>query len=136
MNDIARAFVELLQRDPRFAPSAYEFIREALTYAQDVLDMGSRVTEQGQGDAEQHLTGQELCEAVRQLALDQFGLMARTVLGAWGIHTTRDIGDIVYHLIDLGVMRTSKQDRREDFDQVFDFEEAFDRSFQITLPNQ
>ena len=133
MNDLTRAYIELLQRDRRFAPGAYEFIREALAYAQDVLEMGGKI-ESGSGEAEQHLTGQELCEAVRRLALDQFGLMARTVLNNWGIHTTRDIGEIVYNLIELGVMRKSRHDRREDFYDVYDFEEAFDRSFEITLP--
>lgn len=133
MNDLTRAYIELLQRDRRFAPDAYEFIREALAYAQDVLEMGGKI-DSGSGEAEQHLTGQELCEAVRRLALDQFGLMARTVLNNWGIHSTRDIGDIVYNLIELGVMRKSRHDRREDFYDVYDFEEAFDRSFEITLP--
>ena len=133
MNDLTRAYIELLQRDRRFAPDAYEFIREALAYAQDVLEMGGKI-DSGSGEAEQHLTGQELCEAVRRLALDQFGLMARTVLNNWGIHTTRDIGEIVYNLIELGVMRKSRHDRREDFYDVYDFEEAFDRSFEITLP--
>ena len=133
MNDLTRAYIELLQRDRRFAPDAYEFIREALAYAQDVLEMGGKI-DSGSGEAEQHLTGQELCEAVRRLALDQFGLMARTVLNNWGIHTTRDIGEIVYNLIELGVMRKSRHDRREDFFDVYDFEEAFDRSFEITLP--
>ena len=71
---------------------------------------------------------------MRRLALDQFGLMARTVLNNWGIHSTRDIGDIVYNLIELGVMRKSRHDRREDFFDVYDFEDAFDRSFEITLP--
>ncbi len=133
MNDLTRAYIELLQRDRRFAPDAYEFIREALAYAQDVLEMGGKI-DSGSGEAEQHLTGQELCEAVRRLALDQFGLMARTVLSSWGIHSTRDIGEIVYNLIELGVMRKSRHDRREDFFDVYDFEEAFDRSFEITLP--
>ena len=133
MNDLTRAYIELLQRDRRFAPDAYEFIREALAYAQDVLEMGGKI-DSGSGEAEQHLTGQELCEAVRRLALDQFGLMARTVLNSWGIHTTRDIGEIVYNLIELGVMRQSRHDRREDFFDVYDFEDALDRSFEITLP--
>ncbi len=134
MNDIARAFVELLQRDRRFSPEAYEFVREALTYAQDVLDMGESLSHsEGEGE-EQHLTGQQLCEAARQLALDQFGLMARTVLAAWGIRRTSDIGEIVYNLIELGVMRKSDRDQRADFEEVYDFTDAFDRSFQITVP--
>ncbi len=81
-----------------------------------------------------HLTGQQLCEAIRQLALEQFGLMARVVLHSWGVHVTGDFGEIVYNLIDIGLMKKSETDRREDFNDVFDFEEAFERQFKITRP--
>lgn len=134
MNDPGVRFAELLRRDRRYAPQAYEFIREALSYAQDVLDLGTNV-ETDDAQCEQHLSGQELCEAVRKLALDNFGLMARTVLGAWGIKSTSDIGEIVYNLIDIGVMRKSPHDRRDDFDDVYEFDDAFDRSFEIKVPD-
>ena len=79
-----------------------------------------------------HLTGQQLCEAIRLYALEQFGLMTRVVLASWGIHSTSDFGEIVYNLIDIGMMKKSDTDRREDFEDVFDFEEAFQRHFKIT----
>jgi uncharacterized repeat protein (TIGR04138 family) len=72
-----------------------------------------------------HVTGQQLCAAVRQFALAQFGLMAMTVLNSWGIYCTGDIGEIVYNLIRVGVLKKSPRDRRSHFDEVFDFEEAF-----------
>ena len=79
-----------------------------------------------------HIRGQELCHALRQLALDQFGLMAKLVLASWGIRTTSDFGEIVYNLIGIGEMSKSNGDRREDFDDVFDFDQAFVRAFAIT----
>ena len=70
------------------------------------------------------MTGRELCEAVRRLALRQFGLLAATVLGHWGVRSTSDIGDIVYNLIAAGDLEKTPSDSRSDFDNVFDFETA------------
>ncbi len=59
--------------------------------------------------------------------------MAKLVLGNWGMHATRDFGEIVFNLIRIGRMKKTPQDRREDFDDVFDFEQAFCRQFRIVL---
>jgi uncharacterized repeat protein (TIGR04138 family) len=80
---------------------------------------------------ERHMTGQQLCEAIRQYALEQFGLMAKAVLNSWGVHNTGDIGNIVFNLIEIGQMRKTKQDTREDFENVFDFDTALVRDFKI-----
>ncbi len=58
------------------------------------------------------------------MGLRQFGLLAATVFGHWGVRSTSDIGDIVYHLIDAGDLEKTPSDSRSDFDNVFDFETA------------
>ena len=73
-----------------------------------------------------------MCEAARQYALEQYGYMAKTVLNSWGIHSTGDFGEIVFNLIRIGQMRKTPHDRREDFDNVYDFDEAFLKGFKIT----
>ena len=65
-------------------------------------------------------------------ALEQYGLMAQTVLSSWGVTKTGDFGEIVFNLIGVGRMRKTPQDRREDFDDVFDFETGLNQSFRIT----
>jgi uncharacterized repeat protein (TIGR04138 family) len=133
--------VRLLRKDSRFTIEAYQFVREALSYAQDILNMGSEggsvedKFEPGEPSVERHLTGQQLCEAIRQYALEQYGYMAKVVLDRWGVRKTGDFGDIVYNLIDVGLMKKSDDDRREDFDDVYDFDEAFQQRFQITRPD-
>ncbi len=72
-----------------------------------------------------HITGQQLCLGLRDFALRQYGLLARTVLTRWGIHRTEDFGTIVYALIDAGQLRRSREDAIEDFANVYDFDEAF-----------
>jgi uncharacterized repeat protein (TIGR04138 family) len=131
----------VLQKDPRYKLEAYDFVREALSYAQDCLQMGreqegaeDEEREEDEPRVERHLTGQELCEAIRYYALEEYGLMAKPVLNSWGIYSTSDFGEIVYNLIDVGLMKKSAHDRREDFDDVYDFDEALCRQFQITVP--
>ena len=60
--------------------------------------------------------------------------MAKVVLNDWGVRSTGDFGEIVYNLIGIGLMKKSDTDRREDFDDVFDFDETFERHFKITKP--
>jgi uncharacterized repeat protein (TIGR04138 family) len=130
-----RSLAKLLREDPRYKLEAYHFIREALNYAQEELGMGAPPEyDSEQGVYEPHLTGQELCEAVRVYALEQFGFLAKVVLNSWGVKSTSDIGEIVYNLIRIGQMKKSKKDRREDFDDVYVFEEALQERFQITRP--
>lgn len=124
---------KLLRRDKRFSLEAYVFVFEALNYAQEVLRMGSSETPESE---ERHLTGQELCEAIRQFSIEQFGLLAKTVLNHWGVYDTGDFGQIVFNLIDIGQMRKTENDRREDFDCVFDFDEGLRRDFKITVPRR
>jgi uncharacterized repeat protein (TIGR04138 family) len=143
MTNPQKAFFDLLRHDRRYRPEAYQFVWEALNFAQDELKMGApRVSEAVSGHEppapthkqERHVTGPELCEAARQYALRQYGLLAKTVLNSWGIWSTSDFGEIVFNLIRIGHMRKTKDDRREDFDNVYDFDAAIEQEFRITLP--
>lgn len=130
---------KILEADSRYDWEAYRFVREALAYAHDVLKMDAPSepvgkTESSEGRVERHLTGQTLCEAIRVYAIEQYGYMARIVLRNWGVTTTSDFGEIVYNLIQAGLMKKSKQDRREDFDDVYDFDEVFGKDFRIAPP--
>jgi uncharacterized repeat protein (TIGR04138 family) len=107
----------LTERNPRFHPRAYIFLLSALhTVLEEV-------------DHRRHISGPELAEGVRRRALREFGLMARTVLEHWGIHSTGDLGEIVFALIEAGVLVKEDDDRPEDFEGLFDFEDAFERNY-------
>ena len=127
------ALTELINRDSRYPLDAYRFVREALSYASYILEMGSeRLTDprkEGQPRVEHHLTGQELCEAIRIFSLQQFGLMAHAVLKNWRIESTSDFGEIVYNMIDVGLMKKSQGDDRTHFNNVYDFASAFQDEF-------
>jgi len=83
-------------------------------------------------DARRHVSGAELAWACRDFAREQFGLLAPTVLRFWGIAGTEDIGRIVFHLIDVGLLAQQPADRIEDFDRVYDFDEVFTTDYRWT----
>ena len=82
-----------------------------------------------------HITGQDLCEACRLYAIEQYGFLAKIVLETWGIRSTGDFGELVYNLIRIGQMKQSDRDRREDFDEVYEFATAFDPHFEMAIGN-
>jgi uncharacterized repeat protein (TIGR04138 family) len=59
--------------------------------------------------------------------------MAKVVLNNWGIETTTDFGNIVFKLIEVGEMTQSAEDRLEDFKDLYDFEQAFQEDYEITM---
>ncbi len=132
MNEQHKAIMELMQQDQRYQLDAYQFVRDALQYAQKVMKMPGTKDEGTETKQDHHLTGQQLCQAIREYALEQFGFMAKTVLNSWGIHSTSDFGEIVYNLIRVREMRKSKTDNREDFDDQFDFDVAFEPRFELS----
>ena len=137
MLDPSQAIAQLINDDKRYKFDAYVFVFEGLSFAQNVLRLGTEKSASGTGEteaAERHVTGQELCQAIRRFALRQYGYMAKSVLNSWGINTTGDFGEIVFNLIRIGQMRKTPQDRREDFDDVYDFDVAFREQFEITPP--
>ncbi len=139
MTDESYSLYQLVREDPRYPVEAYMFVREALAYAADSMELGcqSYDSDLEAGSAthlaqrERHLTGQQLCEAIRQYALNQFGYMAKVVLRNWGIEKTGCFGDIVYNMINVGIMKKSSSDRRSHFDDVYQFDEVFEHEFAI-----
>ncbi len=139
MSEFSHPLLDLLAKDTRYQAEAYEFIRHALNYAHDELGLGQvdqqvlAAAMEADGDIpdDAHLTGQQLCEAIRQYSILQFGFMAKTVLNNWGLNETLDFGEVVYNLIDIGMMRKSNSDSKDDFAGVYDFDSVFVKDFDI-----
>lgn len=132
---------DLLNEDKRYKLEAYQFIRESLQFAHEHLmgeseetsEEASTKTEKG---GPHHVTGQQLCEACRLYAVEQYGYLAKIVLANWGVHSTSDFGELVYNLIRIEQMRKSESDRREDFDDVYSFDDAFEPKFEFAANDE
>ena len=121
---------EVVQRDPRYAYEAYEFIDRALHHAQKLLGK-QRPPDAIPGDPRLHVSGKELLDGIRSLALAEFGLLAKTVFEMWGVHRTDDFGNIVFNLIEAGLMSKTPEDNLADFCDVYDFEQALAYRIQL-----
>ena len=104
-------------REARFQEHAYLFVLGALEYCQ------ARLPER------RHISGRELAAACRDLALERYGVLAQLVLEHWGVRSTADIGDVVFTLVELGLLISQPSDSRDEFVGVFDFGEAFEREY-------
>lgn len=134
-----------------FAPEAFRFVQEGLQHTLEKVrgEPTYRASQDDDADLDltllaeiagidaneldeiaqvesRHVSGQELCLGLRSLAVEKYGLLARTVLRGWGVSTTEDFGKIVYAMVDTGLLRTSENDSLDDFRGVYEFEEAFD----------
>jgi uncharacterized repeat protein (TIGR04138 family) len=121
-------FERAVRADGRYPPAAFEFLQRGLELATRARH-GDEPRERGRG---RHVTGQQLAHALRILAAQQWGPLAREVLRHWNTRRTRDFGEMVYLLIEIGLMGKQDSDHIADFDDVYDFETAFD-SYRIEL---
>lgn len=83
-----------------------------------------------------HVTGRQLCETLRNLAIQRWGLMASVVLRSWGLRSTRDIGRLVFAFVDAGIWQKTPTDSIEDFNAVYSFREAFEQQYRIEIPEK
>jgi uncharacterized repeat protein (TIGR04138 family) len=107
----------LIALDPRYDERAYAFVLAAL---EEVVTRLPR---------RRHVSGEELVDGCRELALRMWGPLAKTVLQHCSIHTTRDIGEIVFNLLEVGILSKDETDCREDFDDLFDFTLVFEKNY-------
>jgi uncharacterized repeat protein (TIGR04138 family) len=113
---------QIFEKDARFHREAYAFMREALGFTQKLIG------KENSGKI-RHVNGQELLDGVRQYALQQFGPMTATLLEEWGIRSCRDFGDIVFNMVESGLLAKTDTDSRDDFEHGYDFIDAFRKPF-------
>lgn len=119
--------LEVRLHDRRYARHAYYFVLDALDHT--MVQLG-RLAKSGE---ERHVGGRELLEGIKELAAEEFGPMAPVVFHQWGIRDTADFGEIVFNLIDGGLLSRRSQDSRLDFANGFDFESTFAEKFRARL---
>jgi uncharacterized repeat protein (TIGR04138 family) len=108
---------DLRRRYPAYHETAYFFVLAGLQFTLERVG------------ASRHVSGRELALGCRDLALERWGVMSRPVLSHWGINATRDIGELVFALVECGVLIKQEDDSLTHFEGVYDFEEVFERSY-------
>ncbi|GAG11390.1 unnamed protein product, partial [marine sediment metagenome] len=113
-----KSMQQVILEDGRYPPGAYGFLHEGLMKAVEEVH-GT----EGTLGAHKHVSGQELCRSLRDLATERWGQLARTVLAKWNIHATIDFGNMVFVLVNANFMWATEADSVEDFRDVYDFDE-------------
>jgi uncharacterized repeat protein (TIGR04138 family) len=116
-NNFLEVVEEIVTKDPRYKVEAYDFVMSALNYTQSKLDKP------------RHVSGRELLEGIREYGLELFGLMTLTVFENWGVRRTEDFGNIVFNMLEAGLLSKTDEDSIEDFKAGYDFKEAFDKDY-------
>jgi uncharacterized repeat protein (TIGR04138 family) len=111
----------IASENSRYHKDAYFFLRDALDYTK-------RMVGRSKGD-EKHVSGKELLDGIKGFALETYGPMAAMVLEEWGIRSCADFGEIVFIMIDHSLLAKSDSDNRADFNDGYDFFEAFRKPF-------
>jgi len=108
---------KIVEKDPRYKVAAYAFVMLALNYTLSKLDKP------------RHVSGRELLGGIKEFGLSQYGPMTKTVFDYWGVRTTRDFGEIVFNLVENRLLGKTEEDKLQDFDNAYDFEEEFVKKY-------
>ena len=122
----------IVAKDPRYPRDAYLFLREALDHTQRMMAKTAKESSPRQAakdDAPRHVSGQQLLEGIREYATQQYGPMAATVLGEWGLRRCEDFGELVFNMVEKSLLAKTDKDSREDFKGGYDFDAAFRQPF-------
>jgi uncharacterized repeat protein (TIGR04138 family) len=125
--NFAEVVEQICEKDQRYSSDAYHFVQEGLNHTLKSLKRGSQ-------QAHRHVSGQELLHGLREFALKEYGPMSKAVLNEWGVKTTDDFGQVVFNLVNSGVLGKNETDSPNDFKNVFTFDDAFVKPFVPRLP--
>lgn len=112
----------ILAKDSRYQRDVYHFVKDALDYTQKVVVKENR-------EQFRHVSGQELLEGIRGYAITQFGPMTEMVFAEWGVNRCEDFGEIVFNMVEIGLLGKTDEDSREDFQNGYKFHDAFRKPF-------
>lgn len=127
-----KSMEQVILEDGRYPLEAFAFLHDGLRHAVQEIH-GAAQAEPEAEPVQRHVSGEQLCMALRKLALERWGMLARTVLGRWNVQATIDFGNMVYLLIENSYMKKTEEDSIEDFRDVYDFDEAFDVAYDFEV---
>lgn len=111
----------IIKKHPEYRADAYFFLHDTLQFS---------LKRRRKKAASAYLTTQELMDGFRLKVLQDFGPMSMTLLNYWGIKKCEDIGQMIFYLVEAGVLGKTQSDTLSSFSNIFDFEKEFVAPFQ------
>lgn len=125
-DDLDTAIRTICEHEPRYRPAAYRFVLDSLDHTLKARPPRAAEPEQG---APWNVSGRDLLESARDLAVERFGALARDVLFHWGLTRTDDVGEVVFHMVEARLLRKTDSDSLDDYRDVFPWGAALDDRF-------
>jgi uncharacterized repeat protein (TIGR04138 family) len=128
---------EIMDRAGGYSPACFGFIRDGLAHTVEMVHGNPEdqtILELGLAEESRHVSGHELSIGFRDFAIERYGMLAKSVLNRWGIHYTRDFGNIIFAMVEAGLMRTTEEDTIDDFDSIYEFDDVFADPARSTRP--
>ncbi len=128
---------DIMNQAGGYSPACFGFIRDGLAHTVEMVHgnpADQTMLELGLVEDSRHVCGRELCIGLRDYAIERYGMLAKSVLNKWGIHYTRDFGNIIFAMVESGLMRTTDEDNIEDFDSIYEFDDVFSDPARTTRP--
>jgi uncharacterized repeat protein (TIGR04138 family) len=115
-----KSLESIANEDGRYSLQSLKFVLEGIDYTAKKITTGRR-----------HVSGQTLCQGLKELAVEKWGRLAMLVLNNWNIKNTRDFGEVVFCLIKHKWMSAQPSDTIDDFNDVYDFKTVFKDQFKF-----
>ena len=111
----------LAAQHERFKRDAFYYVARAIESAHDRIKKKEH--------RKRHISGRELVQEIVRLARAEFGYLAWTVFREWGWDSTEAIGDVVFIMVDNGILSARESDSPQDFVQVCDLAAVLERDY-------
>jgi uncharacterized repeat protein (TIGR04138 family) len=121
-----KSIQEIAKLDCRYSLRAFEFVHEGLGRT-----VKKHYSDEIENEGPHHVTGKQLCFSLAELAVEKWGRMAKVVLNQLGVKSTYDFGHIVYLMVEHKWMYARPEDSIEEFKNVYDFENVFEKNFKF-----
>lgn len=121
-----------LEQDSKYPLSAYLFVQRGLDFTVRRMHGDVDNPQDTRAHKNRHVSGHQLCDGLRDLALQEYGLMARTVLTRWNINSSEDFGRVVFAMVEAGLMKKTADDSLDDFMNVYDFDQVFSNQLSLS----
>lgn len=119
--DLISSLEKVVTQDRRYKLEAYTFVLAALSFTIAKLKRSG------------HISGGELLDGIKDYAIIQFGRLARMVLEHWGVKETEDFGNIVFNMVNNGLLGKRDEDKIDDFRNKYKFDDVFEKNFKYEI---
>lgn len=120
-----------LARRTKYPVDAFIFVQRGLDFTVRGIHGEIDEADEINDTVSRHISGVQLCQGLREFAVEQYGLMARTILRRWSIVSCEDFGRLVFAMVEAGLMYKTDDDTLADFVGVYDFTDAFNHELSL-----